>query len=296
VVPSEGTASLDYPWITAPRLNHRTKELLDRVLQQLRSPQGAEDITGAGFRAADGSGSPRVAGMPSGPVRVRKPLPGAQQASALGLWAAVRTDMRMLAVMDVSGSMRATAGSRTRMELAQAAAKTALNSFPQTSQVGLWEFSTDRDGVGKDYRELQPIRPLTAQASTGGTHKDVLNAEFAKMVDSVEGDTGLYDTLLASYRSVKASYEPGFVNSVVLMTDGVNDDRSGLSLEQLLAALKSERDSKRPVRVILIGLGEQTDAATLQRIAETAGGASYVAKDPQDITSVFIEALMARRG
>ena len=234
--------------------------------------------------------------MPSGPVRVRKPLPAAQRAAALGLWTAVRTDMRMRAVMDVSGSMRATAGKRTRMELAQAAAKTAMDSFPQTSQVGLWEFSTDRDGVGKDYRELQPIRPLTAQTSTGDTHKDVLNAEFEKMVDSVRGDTGLYDTLLASYRSVKASYEPGFVNSVVLMTDGVNDDRSGLSLEQLLAALKAERDSKRPVRVILIGLGDQTDAATLERIAETAGGASYVAQDPQDITSVFIEALMARRG
>lgn len=295
VVPSEGTASLDYPWSTAPRLNHRAKDLLGKVQEQLRAPAGVEDLERAGFRAADGSGSPRVAGMPSGPVPVRKPLPGAQQASALGLWAAVRTDMRMLAVMDVSGSMKATAGKLTRMELAQAAARTALDSFPQSSQVGLWEFSTDRDGVGKDYKELQPIRPLTAQTSNG-THKDVLNAEFARMVETVKGDTGLYDTLLASYRSVKASYQPGFVNSVVLMTDGVNDDRSGLSLEQLLAALKSERDSKRPVRVILIGLGAQTDAGTLQRIAETAGGASYVAEDPQDITSVFIEALMARRG
>jgi hypothetical protein len=295
VVPSEGTATLDYPWTTAPRLNARKKDLLDRVLTELRSPKGAEDLAAAGFRGADGSGSPRVAGMPSGPVRVRVALPTAQRVSALGLWAAVRTDMRMLAVMDVSGSMREQAGRRTRIQLAQAAASTALDTFPQTSQVGLWEFSTDRDGVGKDYRELQPIRALTDRRTDGRTQKDALKRSFDGMADSVEGDTGLYDTLLAAYRSVKASYQPGYVNSVVLMTDGVNDDASGLSLEQLLAALRSEKDKSRPVRVILIGLGDQTDAATLERIADTADGASYVAKDPQDITTVFIEALMARR-
>lgn len=295
VVPSEGTASLDYPWMTAPRLNARKKDLLDRVLGELRSSKGADDLAAAGFRAADGSGSPRVAGMPSGPVRVRAALPPSQQVSALGLWSAVRTDMRMLAVMDVSGSMREQAGPRTRIQLAQAAAKTALDSFPQSSQVGLWEFSTDRDGVGKDYKELQPIRTLTDRTSDGKTQKDALNRSFAAMAGSVQGNTGLYDTLLAAYRSVKASYQPGYVNSVVLMTDGVNDDASGLSLDQLLAALKSERDKIRPVRVILIGLGDQTDAATLKRIAQTADGASYVAKDPRDITTVFIEALMGRR-
>jgi Mg-chelatase subunit ChlD len=199
----------------------------------------------------------------------------------------------MLAVMDVSGSMRAMAGTRSRIELARAAAVTALDSFPQSSQVGLWEFSTDRDGPGKDYRELQPIRTLTARTG-GGTHKDALGKEFARMVDTVEGDTGLYDSLLAAYRSVKASYQPGYVNSVVLMTDGVNDDRSGLSLQQLLSALEEEKDPKRPVRVVLVGLGDQTDAKTLATIARTAGGASYVARDPKDITTVFIEALMTR--
>ena len=265
------------------------------MLAQLRSDRGLDDLSAAGFREVDGSGSPRVAGMPNGPVRVRKPLPAAQRVSALGLWAAVRTDMRMLAVMDVSGSMREQAGSRTRIQLAQAAASTALDTFPQSSQVGLWEFSTDRDGVGKDYKELQPIRALTDRGPDGKTQEDALNRSFAGMTDSVAGNTGLYDTLLAAYRSVKASYQPGYVNSVVLMTDGVNDDASGLSLDQLLAALKAERDKNRPVRVILIGLGDQTDAATLKRIADTADGASYVAKDPKDITTVFIEALMARR-
>jgi Mg-chelatase subunit ChlD len=93
---------------------------------------------------------------------------------------------------------------------------------------------------------------------------------------------------------VKQSYEPGYVNSVVLLTDGVNEDAQGISLEQLLAALRSERDPQRPVRVVLVGLGDQTDARTLARIARTAGGASFVAEDPQDITTVFIQALMTR--
>ena len=293
VIPSEGTAALDYPWATAPGLIPKKKELVNRVLEQVRSERGAADLAAAGFRAPGGSGSPRVAGIPSGPVRMLEPLPPAEQVSALGLWTAVRTNMRMLAVMDVSGSMRAKAGTRSRIELAHAAAVTALNSFPQSSQVGLWEFSTDRDGPGKDYRELQPIRPLSAKAA-GGTHKDTLGKEFARMVGTVGGDTGLHDSLLAAYRSVKSTYQPGYVNSVVLMTDGVNEDRSGISQQQLLAALKEEQDPKRPVRVILVGIGDQTDAKALATIAKTAGGASYVAKDPQDITTVFIEALMAR--
>ena len=45
------------------------------------------------------------------------------------------------------------------------------------------------------------------------------------MAGTVGGDTGLYDSLLAAFRSVKSSYQPGYVNSVVLMTDGVNEDR-----------------------------------------------------------------------
>jgi hypothetical protein len=293
VIPAEGTAVLDYPWSTADGLAPQKRALAEKVLAEIRSEKGAEDLAVAGFRAPGGSGSPRVAGIPSGPVKVVEAPTAEERASALSLWTAVRTDMRMLAVMDVSGSMKEKAGSRSRIELAQAAAVTALNTFPQSSQVGLWEFSIDRGGQGKDYRALQPIRPLAAKVGSG-THKDVLAREFATMTRTVAGNTGLYDSILAAYRSMKSSYQPGYVNSVVLLTDGVNQDPQGVSLGQLLATLKKERDPKRPVRVILVGLGDQTDATTLSTIARTAGGASFVAKDPQDITTVFIQALMTR--
>jgi Ca-activated chloride channel homolog len=293
VIPAEGTATLDYPWSTADGLAPATRALTDRLLAEVRSDRGAADIAAAGFRAAGGSGSPRVAGIPSGPVKLVKAATAEERTSALELWTAVRTDMRMLAVMDVSGSMKARAGDRSRIELARDAALTALSSFPQSSQVGLWEFSTDRGGPGRDHRALAPIRTLTDPVG-GGTHKDALGSELAKMPRTVAGDTGLYDTLLAAYRSVKESYQPGYVNSVVLLTDGVNEDAQGISLEQLLAGLRSERDPRRPVRVILVGLGAETDARTLATIARTAGGASFVAADPQDITTVFIQALMTR--
>jgi hypothetical protein len=293
VIPAEGTATLDYPWSTADGLAPAKRALTDRLLAEARSEKGAADVAAAGFRAAGGSGSPRVAGIPSGPVRLVKAATAEERASALELWTAVRTDMRMLAVMDVSGSMKARAGDRSRIELARDAAITALNTFPQTSQVGLWEFSTDRGGPGTDHRELVPIRTLTDRVA-GGTHKETLGRELAKLPRTVAGDTGLYDSLLAAYRSVKKSYEPGYVNSVVLLTDGVNEDAQGISLEQLLDALRSERDPERPVRVVLVGLGDQTDARTLASIARTAGGASFVAEDPQDITTVFIQALMTR--
>ncbi len=108
------------------------------------------------------------------------------------------------------------------------------------------------------------------------------------------GDTGLYDTTAAAYQKMVAEYDGNYVNSVVIMTDGKNDDPGGgLDLNQLLARIKATSKGDRPVRVITIGMGE-ADPRALQAISRATGGTSYIANTPADIQRVFVQALLAR--
>jgi Ca-activated chloride channel family protein len=53
---------------------------------------------------------------------------------------------------------------------------------------------------------------------------------------------------------MQEGWDPGRVNSLVIMTDGQDDDKNGVTLDQLLAALKQTIDPKRPIQVIAIAL------------------------------------------
>lgn len=185
-------------------------------------------------------------------------------------------------------------GDQTRVALAGGSAQTALSVFPLTSQVGLWVFSTDHPG-GEDWTELVPIAPLHAERGSG-THRDALLAATETLPDHTvpDGDTGLYDTVLAAYREVQDNYEPGYINSVVLLTDGVNEDDDGITLDELLIELQGRIDPARPVPVITVGMGPGADEEVLRLIAAQTGGRSYLARDPADIRTVFVDALMHR--
>jgi Mg-chelatase subunit ChlD len=201
--------------------------------------------------------------------------------------------MRMIAAIDVSGSMARPAGDQSRIELARGAALTALTTFPRATEVGLWVFSTDRGPGRRDWQRLAPIRRLDAEVGST-THQEVLTQALTDLPARPKGDTGLYDTVLAASRAVRKGYDPDRVNSVVLLTDGINDDPSGITLDKLVATLRKEQVPDRPVRVILVGMGPEADAATLATIARATDGASYVARDPKDITTVFVQALLSR--
>ena len=108
------------------------------------------------------------------------------------------------------------------------------------------------------------------------------------------GGTGLYDTTLAAVRALRADYDANAINTVVLLTDGRNEDPGSISLNQLLHTLQRERDPSRPLSVIAVGVGPDADARSLRRIVAVTGGRSYVARDPSDIGKVFNDALLSR--
>jgi hypothetical protein len=293
-VPKSGAVSLNYPMAVTAGNGSRAKTVAEaaRVLAgQVATEDGKANLAGQGLRPADSSNLPDQKGI--GPVVALAPASAQAVAQALSAWAVQAIPFRSLVVMDVSGSMEFPAGDKTRMELTQQAATTGSKLFPNNAALGLWAFSIGLGGGSQDYLELEPIRKMD-QIVDGVTQRERLVAGIAGLSKRTGGATGLYDSTLAAYRTVKASYDSRAINSVILFTDGANEDPESLDLEQLLETLQRERDPAKPVVIVTIGITEDADAETLKKISAATGGTSYIARAPEDIPSVFADALLAR--
>ncbi|HEX5595927.1 MAG TPA: substrate-binding domain-containing protein [Micromonosporaceae bacterium] len=298
-------APLDYPYAVMPGIDPVKTAAADKLFQELGTAAFLDRLGAQGLRAPDGSwgagftapaGAPSPAGPPSTPISAAPEgggkTPGPDPAvidRVLSTWTAVTLPSRMLAVIDVSGSMFQkvpTANNATRMEVTIAAAQGGLNLFDDLWAVGLWTFSTQLDG-NRDYRELVPIGPLSSQRSQ-------LMRELTRIVPKRGGDTGLYDTMLAAYQTVQEGWEPGKINAVVMLTDGKNEDDDGISHAKLLAELKRLADPKRPIQVIIIGIGTGVSQSELEGITKVTGGGVFITEDPAKIGDIFLKAISLR--
>jgi Ca-activated chloride channel family protein len=295
--PSLHPSSLDYPWVVLAR-DRQAQEDAVELLAALIGQRGRKLLLSAGFRDGNGVGGPALTTR-SGVDRVGPagPAPrGDDVDRALRSLDVLKQGTRMLAVIDVSGSMGervAGTGGATRLDLTKKAAVGGLGVYPDDTQIGLWAFSTNLTS-GADYRELVRIGPLGAGGSAALTGRQQLGGALASLQHVPGGGTGLYDTALAATRRVRAQWEPGRVNSVVLLTDGQNDDDHGIDLTRLLTRLRAEHDPRRPVPLITIAYGAQSPVDALRAMSAVTGGATYIAKDPRQVRQVFLEAIQQR--
>ncbi|ANZ36777.1 VWA domain-containing protein [Lentzea guizhouensis] len=298
--PREGTLSFDYPLVRVSRQNEQDGigEAAAEFERVLRSGETTKRFGEAGFRTVSGAApakwSTEVEGVQAGDVKQIE-TPNADQVSELlRTWGAISLDMRMLTVIDVSGSMiEKGANGKTRVEAATEASMTALSMLPDTTQIGLWAFSTDKKPP-QDWIELVPVGPL-GEPLQGVARRKRLEAGASQLNALVGGGTALNDTTLAAFRHVLAGYDPSKVNSVVLMTDGRNDDISSIDTAALIETLKRESDPARPVPIIMVGLGQEADMDALRAISAATGGKAYQAPNPEDIRAVLLDAVSQRR-
>ncbi|MGY1774458.1 VWA domain-containing protein [Geodermatophilus sp. SYSU D00804] len=293
VYPAEGSPELDYPVLRVGSPGDDDRAAVDAVVRALTSEAARTAVLAAGFRDADGT-----APTDPGPgVREQAPevLPvdAEQVQGLLAELARLAAPSRLLTVIDVSQSMEAPAGNGTRATLARDAAKSALTLIPGTSSIGLWVFAYQLQGE-QDWVELAPIRTLDEEVD-GGTQRDALDEQLDTLPGRLSpGGTGLFDTALAAVRAAREQYDPNAVSSVVLVTDGTNEDSSGIALDELVQTLQDEADPQRPVKVIGVALGPDADVAALEQIAQATGGAAYSAVDPNDLQGVLFDALRQR--
>jgi Ca-activated chloride channel homolog len=295
VYPSEGSPVLDYPVLRVGTPPEGERPAVDAVVRALTSEAARTAVQHAGFRTDDGA-VPPAAGPDTG-TREAAPDPLAlepdQVTALLGRLSSLAKPSRLLAVFDVSTSMEEKVGTRTRATLARDAAKSALTLFPDSTAIGFWVFAIGLDG-DKDWAELVPIRTLDADVG-GHTQRQLL----AQQLDSIPtrltpGGTGLYDTALAAIRAARDDYDPKAVNSVVIVTDGKDEDGQSIGREAFLETLRAETDPARPVKVIGIALGPDADLGALQQMVDVTGGGAYSAEDPNDLQTVLFDALRRR--
>lgn len=264
----------------------------EKIAAWFTSKEGIAAIAGEKLRGPDG------APLPDGEsLSAPKQLPAAERGqvdSTMKSWGILTVPSSVLAVIDASSSMDTVEGTSTRIGLAVGAAVTALDAFPDHARIGLWVFSINQGPGGQDWREMAALRRLDAPTGDGGKQADLLRAQAEVLPGLTGGGTGTYDTVLAAYKATTREYNPAYYNSLVLMTDGANDDPGSISLTQLLQELEALHDPDRPVRIIPVGISADADMESLDKIADATGGQAYEARDPQDILKVLASGLLTR--
>lgn len=285
------TATYDYPYAVLSRVPP-VQAAAGAFLDLLALPSSQTAIRSAGFRDAQG--------RPGFDLTADRGVDGAEAASAQRLdgtsleqaertLAAVKLDARLLAVVDVSGSMAwgiggPRSGGPSRLAVASEAARKGLALYPDTTHVGLWAFSDAAAGRAA----YTDVVPTTALHPAGRAR---LGEGLAALRPG--GDTALYSTTLAAVRAVQASWVQGRVNAVVVLSDGADTEKV-MSVDHLVGTLTAERQSAHPVPVITIAFGPDADAGALAAISRATGGSTYRAENADQVLAVFLDAMGQR--
>lgn len=286
-VPAMGTAFLDYPVLLTTSEDRRAdvEPTTEALTSWLRSAEFEKALAKAKFRSTDG------ADIDEGVQDItRLALPNANDLGALlGRWGAFGRPGWILTVVDVSGSMDYKSGASTRIDLLAGSVESGLHLFPDSAGMGIWVFSEKLRGTS-DYRELLPTRKLDSGVGSG-TQREAILEQARKLPKMTTGGTGLYDTVLAAYRTAQADWKSGAFNSVAIMTDGENEDPGSISKEKLLSELRRLADPATPVTIHAFGITKDSDMESLEQIAAATGGGAYEVLDPAQMAKYFTLAL-----
>ncbi|MFB4299260.1 substrate-binding domain-containing protein [Actinomadura sp. NTSP31] len=293
--PTEGTLSMDYPFIVATKDGNESKAA--RLLEKAMTTDATRgDLRELGFRTSDGK-APAGFNAATGvsPARPRQlPAPKSDQvAQVMQAWSKLTLGLRMLTLIDVSGSMAEQVAPHTnRLQAIAQVSQGGLAMMSNDTELGQWLFSTNMNGK-TPYKQTVPIGALGDRIGST-TRRGLVLSVLNQMKPKPTGDTGLYRTMLDAYKLMNKTYKPEFGNSILLLTDGQNDDPDGPSLNQTLTELKALKDPNKPIQVNMIGFGKGVDKAELEKIAAATDGNVQVAMTPQEISKIFLKMLSRR--
>jgi Ca-activated chloride channel family protein len=289
----------DYPYavLSASWVSDGTRAGARQFLAYLNSSAGQDALGVIGLRGADhtvrdSATLPAADGFPA-TFGGARPAPDALTIGMLiADWTSLQRRSNLLIALDTSGSMAepVPGTSLTRLQLMRQAAGTGFGLLGIRDSVGLWNFS----GTGSDgnqFHELVPFGPTTAPVDGVDRRKAMLDALGHLRAD---GGTPLYDTVYAAYQQMRSHWQPDSINAVVVITDGSNDTRGGMTLAQLVSALKSGQRTGHPVQIINIALGPAADAEALEQISAATGGRTFVVENPARAVQTLVLAFAGR--
>jgi hypothetical protein len=301
---SEGSPMLDFPYVLTTKNSAKRLALAD-FEKAMRAPVGQQAIQSQGLRTPDGAamfGFGPSSGVVTEPPTAL-PMPSVTVVDAVSqMWARILIGVRMLITLDESPSMgNLVEGTNiTRLQAIQELSVQGISLFNKNDVIGLWTFDT---GLADpfNYRVVLPMRPLNQQITvpspTGSavktTQRQALLGAMAAQRPQVDTVTALYETIRSAYQEVSRGYIPDRFNGLIVDTDGTNFDPrpNPLSLNQLLATLRSEFNPQRPVNIIIIGYGHHFDLPSMTKVANVTNGAVYDATSPAGIEKFYLQML-----
>jgi Bacterial extracellular solute-binding protein len=290
--PADGSPELDYPYVltTTSPLQLKVAREFGTILGQRYA---AAVIRFDGFRSAAGVAdrAPGAFGLAGQQLRLTALANPGVAAVTLQAWNKLRTGARLLALIDISGSMRAPAtpgGQSLEDELTQTAGQGVM-LFPDSTRMGLWEFASDLDGT-KPYKQLVPVGPMTAEVGLI-TRRQQIQQINQTLQPRPGSRTSLDDTILAAYRYMISTYQPHYGNFVLVLTGGADDAPGDISPAKLLRRVRALSSPARHVAIIFLVFGKSRDFAAIHRIAAATGGSAFAITDPAEINKDFFESL-----
>jgi Ca-activated chloride channel homolog len=282
--------ALDYPVVTVDGASPNLTEAAASFVATLSTPASQQIFVAHGFRSSNGTAA---SGFPVGHGAGASPASKPAQirydkttAPVIDLWAAANEQAQVLTLVDVASSMGSPSGygALSRLAMTATAAGAGLKLFTPGSAVGLLGFAP---GISKDgYAELVPLGALSQNGD------QVLKA-FQNAKPTAATGCALYPALAAAYKRLRDSYVSGEINTVVAFTDCADPAPGGMSKSALLNSLQNMADPANPIRVVLINVGGPANDQNLNDIAGTVGGSAVRLTAPQQITAVFMGALVA---
>ncbi len=295
-----GSPELDYPYVltTSNPLRYAGAKAFG---QMLTTPFAEGVIRYAGFRTGSGAGSadqpPKAFGLGSQLLQLAPPAAPTAASSTLQAWNTVALPSRNLALVDVSSAMNVPAdpadptGPTLEHEMSQTAAL-GLSLFAGTSSIGLWEFADNLDKQ-LPYKPLVPVGPLTGNVGNV-SRRDLLAKISGELQANGGSSVALYGSILDAYEYMQRTYQPKYINTVVVLTSGVENARGDITAPALIKKLSKISNSSKPLTVIIIIFGKSPIYQQLQHIAHITGGQAYQITNPQDIGKVFFRAIAHR--
>jgi hypothetical protein len=184
-----------------------------------------------------------------------------------------RTNIALLLIMDRSASMTASIGV-SKFDMAKEAAQLATDSLQADDRIGILAFDTGNlwvvpfQQIGNGLSVAQIQEQIAKLPSGGGT-----NIELA-----------LAEGLPALAR------QPAEVRHAVLLTDGRSFSNNLDTYQQLVETARAQK-----ITLSTIAIGEDSDTALLDQLAQWGGGRYYYAGKPEDIPRLtLLESEIAR--
>ncbi|MGB2959416.1 MAG: VWA domain-containing protein [Bacteroidota bacterium] len=174
-----------------------------------------------------------------------------------------RRPMNLAVVLDRSGSM----GAEGKMENAKAAVRALINQLRPEDYVSIVIY----DDVVEVLRNSARVRDKAA---------------LRRLVDEIypRGWTNLGGGMIEGFRQAEMNAREGFVNRVVLLSDGLAN--RGITSPRRLREIARDYRSEA-ITLTTIGVGWEFNENLMVGLSESGGGNYYFLESPRDLASVF---------